>query len=419
MRQRTIATATILFFFLLGGACASAQVSEKFLFPGKKRKVQEKQEQPVQTQPLRDSTLSSTAQDGMTAIEDTPVMDEEDDDSFFSGGSDVVNLALILPLGASSDKPSSNFLEMYAGTLLALRDLGNAGLKINLQTFDSAQDPRPEVDFESFDVILGPVSYNDISSALENCGRKLLISPLDPKVAQLSEDGGNVIQTPVPWTGQIDELVDWVSEELLPMEEVILLGDGSAPKEGSRCEYLLNRLQDKRIRYRSIKAASELERHGFAKYKVLIASDDEAFITRAVKGLGIASEQGADITLYSTSTVRNCVGPDILDLYNLNTRLTAAYFIDYDSPKVKDFVLSYRALYASEPSSFAFQGYDAAKYFVTAFSQYGRRWYRKLPLYKARGLQADFQFERGVADGKVNTAVRRVVYNKDLSTTLL
>lgn len=418
MRQRTIATATILFFFLLGGACASAQVSEKFLFPGKKRKTQEKQEQPVRQEPYRDSTAAS--QSSFTVTENAPVLDEEeDDDAFFSGGSDVVNLALILPLGASSDKPSSNFLEMYAGALLALRDLGNAGININLQTFDSAQNPKPEVDYESFDVILGPVSYNDIADALESCGRKLLVSPLDPKAAQFSENEGNVIQTPVPWAEQIDELVDWVAEELLPMEEVILLGDGAAPKEGSRCEYLISRLQDKRIRYRNIKSASELELHGFAKYKVLIASDDEAFITRAVKGLGIASEQGAGITLYSTSTVRNCVGPDILDLYNLNTRLTAAYFIDYDSPKVKDFVLSYRALYSSEPSSFAFQGYDAAKYFVTAFSQYGRRWYRKLPLYRARGLQADFQFERGVADGKVNTAVRRVVYNKDLSTTLL
>ena len=57
-------------------------------------------------------------------------------------------------------------------------------------------------------------------------------------------------------------------------------------------------------------------------------------------------------------------------------------------------------------------------YFVKMCSEYGRRWWRRLPEKSWRGLQSDFRFDRSEADGRVNTAVRKVIYGKDLSMTL-
>ena len=123
--------------------------------------------------------------------------------------------------------------------------------------------------------------------------------------------------------------------------------------------------------------------------------------------------------LYSSSKVRSCVGPDVFDLYTANTRLCASYFIDYEDPAVKDFIIAYRSLLQSEPGSFAFQGYDTVRYYAAASARFGRRWSRRLPEYSHKGLQADFRFDYDVADGMQNIAVRRIVYHPDLTVSLL
>ena len=48
-------------------------------------------------------------------------------------------------------------------------------------------------------------------------------------------------------------------------------------------------------------------------------------------------------------------------------------------------------------------------------AKYGRQWYKKLPEYGEKGLQADFRFREEPA--RINQAVRRVFYHGDLTTT--
>ncbi len=87
--------------------------------------------------------------------------------------------------------------------------------------------------------------------------------------------------------------------------------------------------------------------------------------------------------------------------------------MDYSDKDVKNFLLSNRALYNTEPSQFAFQGYDTAKYFIGIVSKYGKNWRRKLEETEGKGLHSDFQF-----NGQTNAAVRRIVYRKDYTTGL-
>ena len=154
------------------------------------------------------------------------------------------------------------------------------------------------------------------------------------------------------------------------------------------------------------------------KARVLIASDRENFITSAIRNLSIEGARNNDVVLYGTTRIRTS-GTGPTDLHNTNAHLTAAYFIDYEDPAVKRFILEYRALFQNEPGSFSFQGYDTMNYFVTICSKYGRQWHKMLQEYGAKGLQADFLFRKEAADARVNQAVRRIVYNSDLTTDLL
>ena len=87
--------------------------------------------------------------------------------------------------------------------------------------------------------------------------------------------------------------------------------------------------------------------------------------------------------------------------------------------EVDHFLRSYRALFGTEPSQFAFQGYDTACYFVQRVSRYGRSWTNKLGLERSRGLHTDFLFESDDNDNRRNIAVRRIVYQPDYTTVLL
>lgn len=398
--------------FCLLGLCAGAQNSW-WLFPGKK-KAQKKSQADTTAVVKIDSVITS---EDMIVAADTL----DSDELWLNAFSDELNVSLILPLKAADEKPSSNFLEMYSGALMAVRDLGRSGIRVNLRVYDSAA-PGFSLDGDLVsgqDVVIGPVEYEGLQTLSAQLGRgRAIVSPLEPKAASLTADG-KLIQSPVPWTRQIDEMVDWLIEETMAGDEVVVIRDVSVQGNGEQSAYLISRLQQAGVMFRSISSAEELSQKPLGKYRLMIASDNDAFITKAVRGIGIASTIQDNIVLYSSSRVRNCVGPDVFDLYTANTRLCASYFIDYEDPAVKEFIIAYRSLMQSEPGSFAFQGYDTVRYYVAASARFGRRWARRLPEYSHKGLQSDFRFDYDVADGKQNIAVRRIVYRPDLTVSLL
>ena len=80
---------------------------------------------------------------------------------------------------------------------------------------------------------------------------------------------------------------------------------------------------------------------------------------------------------------------------------------------------AYRALFGTEPTQFAFQGYDTATYFVKMVARYGNHWMNKMSLERSRGLHTDFLFEADENDCRHNIAIRRIVYQPDFTTVLL
>lgn len=401
----------ILTLICLMPVCADAQW---YLFPGNKKKQknikEEKKEVPV-------AVKDSVAADTLALAQDSVIVEE----LFVFDRPSVMQLAMILPLQAGSAKPSSSFLEMYSGALLAIRDLGNTGLKANLRLIDSSGKDLSASQglISNCDVIIGPVAYNEIVAMLPQCsGQQMLVSPLEPRSAALA-DSCNVIQAPSGWTRQIDDMIDWLEEDLQIGDEVVVLKEEGSTAMGEQSMRIMNTLEQKHIRYRTAASLESIGLEDGLTYRILIASDNDAFITRSIRSIGIAAELKKQIVLYTSSRVRNCVDANVADLYNANTHMTAAYHIDYNDPAVEAFILAYRSVFKAEPSSFAFQGYDTMRYFASMCDEYGRWWHKKLPEKSERGLQSDFKFSKDEGKGRINIAVRRVIYNKDLSTTLL
>ena len=93
------------------------------------------------------------------------------------------------------------------------------------------------------------------------------------------------------------------------------------------------------------------------------------------------------------------------------------YYIDYNDQRVKNFLLKYRALFNTEPSQFAFQGYDIASYFIDLCSRYGSDWAEKMSAEEKSMLQSTFRCIKEGNGGYINTGVRRIIYEKDWTIT--
>ena len=388
-----------------------------YLFPGRKKK-DDKQTVVDTVRQVRPDTLVLTRPDTLLTV-DTLAVDtlaEEPADVFVLDIPSVFHVALALPLQASGEKPSDNFLDFYSGALLALRDLGNSGRRVDLEVYDTADSKTtlPQSLIDDSDVILGPVTVQDISTSLPLVGKgKVLISPLDPKAAELAADSP-VVQSPSPWTAQIHEMLRWLREEMPIGEELYVVRDTSTAVTAEQTEYLMERLAGSGIRFQTVLSVPQIPFKRGTTTRVVIASDRDSFITSAIRSLGIEGARNSNVMLYGTSAMRTSNTAQT-DLHNTQAHLALSYFIDYDDPKVRDFILAYRALYKNDPGSFSFQGYDTMHYFVTICTMYGRQWFKKLSEYAEKGLQSDFRYTE--ADGRVNQAVRRVVYNQNLTTT--
>lgn len=390
-------------------SCESVS-AQWYLFPGRKKKAA------AQTVEVPVQTPADTIPAG-TAVVDTSVLPE----AFRYDFPEVFNVTLVLPLQANS-KPSANFFEMYSGALIAVKELGAGGNKIELTVIDEseASTPLSESTLEESHLVIGPVSLANIRDALVKSPEGgYLVSPLEPKAATLI-DSCRLVQAPVSWKRQAEEVAKWIAGDCMPFDEIVVFKDTIKSNIGEQTRYLLSKLDETGCRYRSESRISEFEPNKAGATRIIIASDRDSYINGMVRDLSVvASQKRADIILYGTSSVRGSLGVDIEHLHNLQAHYTTGYVIDYDDPKVRDFILSYRATFLNEPGQFAFQGYDTMHYFLNLLLKYGTQWYKKLPEYSERGLQTDYFFIDSDTAGQINTAVRKVILSKDLSTLLI
>ena len=418
---------TLSILFALAAMCFSAE-AQWYLFPGSGSSAAKDTSKLVLT-PKADTivvrdTLAApdtlAVRDSLASADTLAAADTLFADVFVRDIPDTVNITLLLPLKSITDKPSANFIEYYSGALMAVRDLGRTGLNIRLNTFDTDNTfiTVDDAVLASSDIIIGPVGCKDIEKMLPRCPEgKYLISPLEPSAAQFA-DSSRVVQVPSPWTTQIDEMLCWLKEDAGPLDEVLLLVEDKNAVPSQQSLYLRSRIIEQDIPCRVLQPEEFTGPTVSGRTRVIVDFGQDQFLCKTINDLAGMSGRGADIVLYSTSKVRSLEGISSTSLYQCNTRMAAPYYVDYSDASVKEFILEYRDLFGAEPSGFAFQGYDLMHYFTTLCTTWGRHWYAKLPEFSQRGLQSDFRFSSEGRTGAVGVAVRRIVYDPDLSTTL-
>lgn len=339
-------------------------------------------------------------------------------------GKSTVNIALVLPFNADGVRPSSMNMDFYAGVLLALRDLQAQGIYTHLTAYDTKAGLPTAFQLSKSDFVLGPIAMQDLTTILNRADSTItIVSPLDQKAIALRDTFPNFIQAPSYIENQYQELADWLAEDYKEGETIIIVSEKGGT---ATCTAMKDALTEKGLSYEVLLyALSEgskiptrlgaMMKKGQTINHVIVASENESFVSDAMRNLSIMNNRGYKVVSYGTSKLRLLDTVDNNYYHQTSLHLTTAYFVDYDNPEVNSFILAYRALYNTEPSQFAFQGYDTAHYFISMVSQYGDRWKEFLDKEKVCMLHLDFLFNRHENGSLSNGAIRRIIYKPDMS----
>ena len=338
-----------------------------------------------------------------------------------------VKVTLILPMKASTDNVSRNNMDFYSGVLLAVKDMADSGISTELNVYDSADETHPIVseDLTGSDFVIGPVSAGDLGKLLTvESQPEMVISPLDPKAENLAYTHKNFIQAPTPTALQYKDLVNWIREDMMPGDTLLIISEKGARQTEAITQ--MNAAADSSgltfipFSYSILEGRDVTEpltnlMTATGTNRVLIASDSEAFVNDVVRNLNILIYNKLNVVLYASARIRNFETIEVENLHNASLHVSLGYLIDYENPQIKDFLLKYRALYNTEPTQYAFQGYDIATYFISLCGKYGSDWPKMLGENERQMLQSTFRYVPAEEGGYVNNGIRRLVYGKNWS----
>ena len=363
-----------------------------------------------------------------TVVPDVEPVVRKEEESFLFDRKSKVNALLMLPLGASG-KPNENCLDFYSGALIAIDRLKSEGIDIDLSVYDVASSlPITEERLAASDFTIGPISRDQVEKVLglapESTG---VISPLDQRTGDLANGHSNMIQAPASTAEQYRDLLSWLKGEMKTGDKVFVLSEKGVTQSsgmktmnevlaesGISCSQYSYAILDGREAVNTLDGM--MTKTGVNR--IIINSESEAFVNDAVRNLATLIFRKFNIVLYSQSKIRSYDTIDPENLHSLKTRVSSAYYVDYDSREVSEFLMKYRALYRTEPTQFAFHGYDLTYYFIRHKSYYGKNWMERLDRNICNNLlQTDFRFVRTADGGFTNCGIRRFVYNPDYTVT--
>jgi len=345
-------------------------------------------------------------------------------------------VSLILPFQLSGLQPNNQFLEFYEGLLIAVQELKEEGMSIRLSPYDSENFSRlPSLiqsgAFLNEDLIIGPVYANEVMEVLNYThGQNIkIISPLDPQTESAAYTNPNFFQVSSSLYWQQANLIQYMLKNS-GMVWLFYEEDGSDQELVSISREILrkNHIVYQEFTHKVSKGSDvtgelALRLSPHRNNQVIVASSDEPFVSDILRNLSLVqSRRNYPITLYGNARWRNFDSVDYEYYHSMNLHLSVTNYVDYQRPEVKSFLARYRALYRTEPSPFAFQGYDVGAFFLRALYTKGPHFEYCLErgLIPAQPLQSSFHFQKiSPEGGYLNTDTRIIRFLPDYRIEVL
>lgn len=328
------------------------------------------------------------------------------------------SLTYILPMGlADTLGANPNYMDFYAGALMAADSLRMMGKEISITLIDQSK-------FNSANIpegtIIGPVRGYDMEKFLPLVSKEnIVISPMDMTTGKLVAGNSNFVQIAPGQDDQTENLMDLLATKTTLGNSVMIIYERNGA-DLALVEKVKELATDRGIIFNTLSYDILEGREMMEKIKdalepgldnlVLIPSNSEAFVSDVVRNLNLLytnplEENRRSVVLFGTSRWRNFETIEVDYFHKMNLHLSIPYYVDYSRKHVKDFLMKYRALFNGEPTPYTFQGYD-----ITMMSCG----------FEQTTLQSKYKFKKDNAgDGMRNTGTTNIVYNKDYTISVI
>ncbi len=327
---------------------------------------------------------------------------------------------------------SKNFIEFYAGAMLALNDLRRQGVSFDVQIIDTKGDSvyisnyMRTHDLSDYDMFIGPAFSSELQAvgdyAWEN--QINIVSPLSVK-STFIDHNPYAFQVCPTLEIQMKYMADFLNQ--IDTKNYIVIHNGNVQEQDYISEFkrqLYSSISNDnldQVRYNEyyyFNTSGDILNSAFLKGReniVIIPSTDRAFVTDVMGKLNGYSYE-YNIKIFGQPRWKRFESIDIDNFHNTNTHYLSNSYIDYNKQPITDFVRNYRNLMNIEPDLMAFQGYDITMFFCSALNKFGKDFRHYIMYHQAPLLQTEFNFVPYSSQGGYqNTAIYILNYAKDYS----
>ncbi len=314
-------------------------------------------------------------------------------------------------------------VQFYQGFRLAMDSLKKTGLNIELFVYDlddsdsaRLQEILKKPELKEMNLIVGPLSGVAFGH-VARFARKNTIPIVSPTSQQnkvlLNNDCVSKMLPSV--TTQLEEEAAFVAEACKGQN--VILVSNSSTKEALYVTIFRNRYVEILKESGSTDSLLNIKAsEGFSKSLsltkpnvIIIPSNSQAYVTDLMRTLNTLLDK-YQIIVYGMQSWNGFANLDYDYLENLQLHYTVNSFVEYEKENTINFIKNFRILCSVEPGTYAFEGYDAGMYYLSALRDYGLNFRKKLPKMKWTGTQQSFNlYKTSPESGYENKSVSMVM----------
>ncbi len=356
---------------------------------------------------------------------------------------DVYNVAMMMPLQLwnvsninpdeiVANPPKSEFpqkpkaaVEFYEGALLAIDSIRKTGVKINVWVYDVDDLDSGKMgkvlgqsEFETMDLIIGPFSPGPFAEIVEfaNANKIAIVSPVSASNRVLFKNPMAVKTLPSTIT-QMEQLAAHISKER--KEDNIIMISSGLPKE----QKTGNAFRDEMNQLRVAEGKDSIRfTTGFSGVEALLKKDKmnvivipsiaQAFVSDLLRNLHTLAEK-YQITVYGMPSWMEFENLDPEYMQTLNMHFASPYYVDYDLPSTKRFIIRYRSAFGGDPTTYSFAGFDVTLFFLQQLVRGGTGFVSTITGVQGEGIQQSFSFVKSDAESGYENIGLRIIHISD------
>lgn len=314
-------------------------------------------------------------------------------------------------------------LQFYEGVLLAMDTLKALGYKVNLKVIDDENQPWKlrnlvaKGEFKNTDLIIGPFFSKTITEisgyAYQHCIP--LVSPTIKGVNIIS-DNPYVFKMIPSDEAMIVAMGSYLAKSDSTNNMILHYGTADEQKLLWRFRKGLESSSQKQISFPAYdisKSGTDSIRNKLSltrRNNIIVLSNNEVKLAGLIRRISNWTKD-ASIVSFAPNTWTTFRNIEVHHFDQLRMHMPTAFHVDYERLEVQEFVQKFRAKFNTEPSSFAFRGYDLFMHFVRNLDGIKANGVEYMELVEETGLQSSFRWKKLEDGGFENTRALIVDYS--------